>query len=150
MTRSRREFLRIGGLGVLGLTLADVLRAEASASSRAARRKARSCILLFLQGGQSQLDTFDMKPDAPAQIRGEFRPIATSVPGQRICEHMPMTARVMHRLAVIRSMNHRMRGHRSGVTNALCGLRRVSHRVACENKSGPLVLASPEDKSPYR
>ena len=63
-----------------------------------------------------------MKPDAPAEIRGEFQPIATSVPGQFVSEHLPFTARVMHRLAVVRSMYHRMRGHRSGVTNTLCGL----------------------------
>ena len=127
-TRSldRRDLLRLGGLACLGLDLAGPFRAATARGAQAPGQvpgtRLRSCILIFCNGGPSHLDTFDMKPDAPAEVRGEFRPIATSVPGQRICEHMPMTARVMHRLAIIRSMNHRMRGHRSGVTNALCGL----------------------------
>jgi hypothetical protein len=120
---NRRDLLRIGGLGCLGLDLAGALQAEA-ATSQAFHPgpRLKSCILIFCNGGPSHLDTFDIKPDAPAEVRGEFRSIATSVPGQRVCEHLPMTARVMHRVAVIRSMHHRMTGHRSGVTNALCGL----------------------------
>src|SRR5262249_7542893 len=86
------------------------------------KRRLTSCILIFCDGGPSHLDTFDMKPTAPAAVRGEFQPIATSVPGQFVSEHLPLTARVMHHLAVIRSMQHRMRAHRSGVTNTLCGL----------------------------
>jgi hypothetical protein len=97
--------------------------ARAAESSRPApTTRLKSCILIFCDGGPSHLDTFDMKPAAPSAVRGEFRPIATSVPGQLVSEHLPMTARVMHHLAIIRNMRHRMRGHRSGVTNTLCGL----------------------------
>ena len=121
----RRDLLRIGSLAFLGLDLAGFFRAQARAAEspkRGPQTRLRSCILIFCNGGPSHLDTFDMKPDAPAEMRGEFRPIATSVPGRRVCEHLPLTARVMHRLAVIRSMRHHMQGHRSAVTNALCGL----------------------------
>jgi hypothetical protein len=116
----RRDLLRIGGLAYLGMDLGQLFRADAARAVPSPRVK--SCILIFCNGGPSHLDTFDMKPDAPAEIRGPFRPIATSLPGQRVCEHLEMTARVMHRVTVIRSMRHAMRGHRSGVTNALCGL----------------------------
>jgi len=122
---SRRSLLQIGGLACLGLEFVGIFRgaaAFAAAPRQAAKARLRSCILIFCDGGPSHIDTFDMKPDAPAEARGEFRPIATSVPGLRVCEHLPRTARVMHHLAVIRSMCHRMRGHRSGVTQTLCGL----------------------------
>jgi hypothetical protein len=123
---SRRSLLQVGTLGYLGFDLADLFRAEMARGAKPPRpgpkTRLKSCILLFCDGGPSHLDTFDMKPAAPAAVRGEFRPIATSVPGQFVCEHLPLTARVMHHLMVIRSMWHRMRGHRSGVTNTLCGL----------------------------
>ncbi len=119
---SRRSLLQIGSL--MGLDLAGFFRAEAATAGKSppAKKGLRSCILIFCDGGPSHLDTFDMKPDAPAEVRGEFRPIATSVPGHFVCEHLPKTARVMHHLMVICSMQHRMRGHRSSVTNTLCGL----------------------------
>src|SRR5262245_5913518 len=88
----RRDFLRLGALGAAGLGLPQLLRAEA-AGQTGGRRRATSCILFFLQGGQSQIETFDMKPDAPDNIRGEFRPVATSVPGTQVCEHLPRLAR---------------------------------------------------------
>jgi hypothetical protein len=113
---TRRHLLRIGGLGIAGLSLPALLRAEASASSRL-----RSCVLLFYYGGPCQLDTWDMKPSAPAEVRGEFQSIPTSVSGIRICEHMPRTAKLMHHLAVIRSMHHPMRNHNSAAVEALCG-----------------------------
>src|SRR5262245_3142568 len=122
---ARRDLLRAGSLACLGLHLAELFRADtagAGPSKPGSKTRLQSCVLIFCNGGPSHLDTFDMKPGAPAEFRGEFRSIATSVPGQRVCEHLPRTARVMHRLAVIRSMHHRMTGHRSGVTNALCGL----------------------------
>src|SRR5579871_4114898 len=84
---SRRQLLRIGGLGCLGL--AGPLRAAGPP------RPIRSCILLFYYGGPSQLDTWDLKPDAPAEVRGAFRPIPTRVPGVRVCEHLPRCAAVM-------------------------------------------------------
>jgi hypothetical protein len=89
---ARREFLRAGGLGFAGLTLAALLRGQALA--RPVRPRVKSCIQLFMWGGPSQLETFDQKPHAPAGIRGEFRPIATRVPGIRICEHLPLLARL--------------------------------------------------------
>ena len=81
----------------------------------------RSCILIFHYGGPSHIDTFDMKPNAPAEIRGQFGSIATSVPGLRVCEHLPRTARLMDRLAIIRSMHHPMTNHNAAAFTALCG-----------------------------
>jgi hypothetical protein len=125
---SRRRLLRIGGLGSLSLTLPGLLQAEAekipTRSSKEATgitRPIRSCILIFYYGGPSHIDTFDMKPNAPAEIRGQFGSIATSVPGSRICEHLPNTAKVMDRLAVVRSMHHPMTNHNAAAFTALCG-----------------------------
>ena len=126
-TLSRRQLLRIGGVGSLGLTLPRLLRAEAERRRREARRRERttrpirSCILIFYYGGPSHIDTFDMKPNAPAEIRGQFGSIATSVPGLRVCEHLPHTARVMDRLAIVRSMHHPMTNHNAAAFTALCG-----------------------------
>src|SRR5262245_29557930 len=104
---TRREWLRIGGLSWLGLSLPTVLEREGQAaggSSGSVFGRARSCILIFLAGGAPQHETFDPKPDAPAEVRGPFQPIATTVPGIRFCELLPRTARLAHRLAVIRSL----------------------------------------------
>jgi hypothetical protein len=98
---SRRSWLRIGGLALGGLALPDILWAQARSG---ARNPARGIIMVLLPGGPTHLDTFDLKPDAPAEIRGEFRPIATSVPGFDLCEHMPRLARIADKLAVIRSL----------------------------------------------
>ena len=87
---SRRDVLRVGGLAFAGLTLADVLRLRASARRAAGRGK--SVIMIWLRGGASHIDSYDMKPDAPAEIRGEFKPIRTNVPGIQICEHLPRHA----------------------------------------------------------
>jgi hypothetical protein len=125
---SRRLLLRIGGLGSLGLTLPRLLRAEAegmqgrpSEAGRRATRPIRSCILIFYYGGPSHIDTVDMKPNAPAEVRGEFGSIATSVPGLRVCEHLPGTARMMDQLVVVRSMHHPMTNHNAAAFTALCG-----------------------------
>jgi Protein of unknown function (DUF1501) len=122
---SRRRLLQAGSLSCLGLTLPRLLQAEdrqaASPSNLRRAGRLRSCILLFYYGGPSHLDTWDMKPQAPAEIRGEFRPSATAVPGVRICEHLPRSARLMHRLAVVRSLYHPMRNHNSAAVEALCG-----------------------------
>ncbi len=121
----RRELVQIGGLSCLGLTLARLLDAVEghTAPSPTARstERIKSCILLFYYGGPSHLDTWDMKPTAPAEVRGEFRPIATRVPGVHIGEHLPRCARVMDKLAVIRSLHHPMRNHNSAAVEALCG-----------------------------
>lgn len=97
---NRRGFLRIGALGIGGLTLADVLRAEAATKTRTQK----SVIMVYLSGGPPQMDTFDMKPNAPSEIRGCFDPISTNVPGTKICELMPRTACIMDQLSVVRSV----------------------------------------------
>jgi hypothetical protein len=100
---SRRNFLKIGAFGT-GLTLADMLRLQSRADGTASRLSTKSAIMIYLPGGPSHLDMYDLKPDAPAEFRGEFRPIASNVPGVRICEHFPMQARIWDKLACIRSI----------------------------------------------
>src|SRR5947208_1591078 len=101
----RRLLLKAGALGSLGMNLAGLLRAEAGVAKRKPLAHApavgpiRSCILIFYYGGPSHLDTWDMKPGAPREVRGEFRPIGTSVPGLTVSEHLPRSARVVDRLA---------------------------------------------------
>jgi Protein of unknown function (DUF1501) len=107
---SRREFLRVGGLSLFGsLTLPRLLRAADVLERRRAR--AKSVILFNLLGGPSHLDMFDLKPNAPAEVRGEFQPIATSVTGLRICEHLPNIARMMHKACLIRTISHNYNSH---------------------------------------
>jgi hypothetical protein len=112
----RRQWLRLAGLGAFGLTLPGFLRA---APDRAA--SVRSCVLFLLHGGPSQLDTWDMKPGAPPEVRGEFRPIATSVPGLQFCEHLPRLARVAHLLTVVRSMTHTAVNHNTATYTVTTG-----------------------------
>ena len=104
---NRRNFLTIGALGA-GLTLADVLRAKAATkpgdSQTLSRGSPKAAIMIYLPGGPSHIDMYDPKPDAPVEFRGEFNAISTNVPGIQICEHMPMQARMMDKLAVIRSL----------------------------------------------
>src|SRR5206468_8432693 len=105
---SRRNFLQIGAFGA-GLTLADMLRNNAAASLiprsvTTTRTRPRSAIMIYLPGGPSHMDMYDLKPDAPEEFRGEFRPIPTNVPGVQICEHFPMQARMWDKLACIRSI----------------------------------------------
>src|SRR4051812_42155920 len=97
---TRRELLRVGGLTFAGLSLADVLRLRASEPTNGGRNK--SVIMIWMRGGPSHIDSYDMKPQAPTEIRGEFRPIATNVPGIQICEHMPRQAQIMDKLVVLR------------------------------------------------
>jgi hypothetical protein len=99
---TRRELLRVGGLALAGLTLADVLRLRAAADPGAGRGK--SVIMIWLRGGPSHIDSYDMKPQAPAEVRGEFKPIATNVPGVQVCEHLPRQAQIMDKLAVLRGI----------------------------------------------
>jgi uncharacterized protein (DUF1501 family) len=107
---TRREVLRAGAIGLGGLTLPNLLRLQAATPERK-RRKARSAIVLFLSGGPSQLDTWDLKPDAPAEVRGTFRAIATNVSGIRICEHLPKMARLADKYVLVRSMRHASPDH---------------------------------------
>ena len=115
---SRRALLRAGAVGLGGLTLSRLLAAEAA---RPKRKRATRCIFLFLNGGPSQLDTFDMKPAAPSGIRGPYKPIATSVPGLSICERLPRLAPLMHRVAVVRSATHHLSAHNPSAAYALSG-----------------------------
>src|SRR5262249_52068275 len=107
---TRREMLRAGGLSLFGLGLSDFFRlSEAQASHGQPVRsfgKAKACILLYLYGSPSQLETFDMKPDAAPEIRGDFKPIRSALPGLDVCELLPHTAKVMDRVTVLRSMTH--------------------------------------------
>src|SRR5262245_48944697 len=109
---TRRELLRVGALGLGALTLPALLRLEQhAAASPAPRRRTRSVIVLFLSGGPSHLDMWDLKPDAPEEIRGTFRPVGTNVPGIQISEHMPRMAAVADKYAIIRSMRHTVGNH---------------------------------------
>ena len=111
---SRRELLRIGGLGAAGLSLSDLLRTTAAAKSPTpVAPKARSCIVLFLMGGPPQHSTWDPKPDAPAEVRGEFGPIATTVPGLQIGELLPETAKLAEHLALLRAVRTGDNAHSS-------------------------------------
>src|SRR6184192_411823 len=101
----RRDFLRFGAAGLFGLSLPRLLELQARAGERGRPRDV-SLIFLFLHGGLSTIDTFDLKPDAPAEFRGEFRPIDTNVPGIRIGEHLPRQARLMDKISVVRSATH--------------------------------------------
>ncbi len=100
---SRRDFLRVGALTVGGLSLADLLRLKATAAEAPAAGK--SVIMVFLHGGPSHIDMYDMKPRAPVEFRGEFRPIRGNVPGMDICELMPRQAQIMDKLAVLRGLH---------------------------------------------
>ncbi len=118
---SRRSALKIGALGLGGLTLSDVLQAEAAKPEKARKGSARSVILLFQFGGPSHLDSFDPKPNAPAEIRGEFKPIPTNVPGIQVTEHLPRLARLADRFALVRSVHHNRSSHNPGAYYSLVG-----------------------------
>ncbi len=98
---SRRNFLKIGTLGMAGLSLPQLYRAEASTGGKLGHK---AVIMIFLPGGPSHQDMFDLKPDAPSEIRGEFKPISTNVSGIQICEHLPLMAKMMDKMAIIRSI----------------------------------------------
>src|SRR5205085_59209 len=116
---SRRDFFRVGALGVGGLTLADVLRARANGAEQ---NSPRSVIMVYLPGGPSHLDLYDMKPHAPVEIRGEFQPIATNVPGVNVCELLPLQAQIADKFSIVNGLQcidtHSaellMRGHLGG------------------------------------
>ena len=121
---SRREVLIAGslGIGAHGLGLPTLLRAREKTPARgSAFGRAKACIVLFMWGGPAQQETWDLKPDAPEQVRGEFRPIATNVPGVSISEHFPLLARQLHRLAVIRSVHHADVNHTTATHELLTG-----------------------------
>lgn len=120
---TRRDLLQVGGIGALGLGLADAIRADqqkGESPSFATFGKAKACILLFPYGSPSSHETFDPKPDAPAEVQGEMKAISTSVPGVQICDQLPRTAQIMHELTVVRSMVHPYPVH--GLAYAVTGL----------------------------
>ena len=105
----RRRFLQVGALSAFGLSLPGLLRAEQSGQSFASSKK--SVILIWMHGGPSQLDTFDMKPLAPAEYRGPWKPIASDLPGLDVCELLPEHAKVMKHCTIIRSFSHNNGDH---------------------------------------
>jgi hypothetical protein len=109
----RRDFLKVGFLGVLGLSLTDVLRMEAAQAAQTGGMAGnnKNVILIWLHGGQTQLDTYDMKPEAPAEVRGPFKPIKTNVPGLEVCELLPRMAKVMDKITIHRGFNHPNNDH---------------------------------------
>ncbi len=119
---TRRDLLRAGSLALFGLSAADLLTARAaSAVAGPTFGRAKSCILLFMWGGPAHQDTWDLKPDAPAEIRGEFKPIATRVPGIQICEHLPLLAERADKLALVRSLTHSNVDHLTATHYLLTG-----------------------------
>lgn len=160
--QSRRDMLRVGTLSAFGLGLAQwfqLRRANLSSASAAvpAAPRAESCILIWLDGGPSHLETFDLKPDVPAEVRGPFRPIATNVPGIQICEHMPLTARVVDKLAIVRSMtsplgehglaNHYlMTGYQPSPVLQYPSYGSVVSRLRLEPRELPAYIAVPESR----
>ena len=113
---SRRQLLQLGGVGVLGLGLPQFLKA-----STPSVKPPKSCIFIVQYGGCSQIDSFDPKPDAPAEIRGPFKPISTSVPGTRVCEHLPRLAQLADKFCLVRSMTHTNPGHDGGMHVCMTG-----------------------------
>ena len=128
---TRRDLIKVGSLTALGLSLTDWFRLRAvdspserssvSTDSERPKRAARACILLWLDGGPSHLDTFDLKPDAPAEVRGPFHPMPTKVPGMQISEFMPETARITDKLTIIRSLTSTLGEHNFGSHYMLTG-----------------------------
>src|SRR5262245_34852482 len=106
---SRRAFLTAGALAVGGLTLSDLLRAQAAQTTPRTRGKA--VIMVYLNGGPSHMDMYDLKPDAPVEYRGEFKPIQTNVAGMQISEHLPLQAKIADKFAIIRNMKFEQQGH---------------------------------------
>jgi hypothetical protein len=119
---TRRELLCAGVSSLLGLTSAELARLQSAPPiAGAPKRRARSCVFFFLFGGPSQIDLWDMKPSAPVEVRGVFRPAATRVPGVRVCEHLPRLGRVMDRVCLVRSMTHRMNVHGPACSEVFTG-----------------------------
>ena len=120
---SRRQALRVGSVGLLaGLSLPRLLQFQAlAANDKPARAKA--CIFLFLEGGPSTIDMWDMKPDAAAEVRGPYKPIATNVPGTFICEHLPNCAKIANKYTILRSHSHHDNGHTTGYHYVMTGVK---------------------------
>ena len=137
---SRRDVLRAGVCGLTGLTLADVLRGRAQASSRGSK-KDTSVILIWKGGGPSHIDMWDLKPKAPAEFRGDFAPIGTNVPGIDIGEHLPLSAQQMDKYSIVRSVTHPDAGHESASHYLLTGYRPTNDIPANEVPSYGSIAA---------
>ena len=118
---SRRGFLQLGALGLGGFGLADLLRLRAEAAPAGTRKPDTSVIFVWLPGGPPHMETFDMKPDAPGDYRGDFNPISTVVPGLEICEYLPLHAKVADKFNIIRSIAHEFADHGGGHKRFLTG-----------------------------
>src|SRR5262245_51328337 len=116
---TRRELVQVGYTGLLGISLPSLLQQRAVGARPSI--KARSVVIVFLTGAPSHLDMFDLKPDAPAEVRGEFKPIATKVPGLHICEHLPRLAARAEKYALVRSLSHRENNHLVATHHVLTG-----------------------------
>jgi uncharacterized protein (DUF1501 family) len=116
---SRREFLKVGAMSMLGLSLPDLLRMRAASAAG----KEISCILLWMNGGPSHIDTFDPKPDAPQEIRGEFKAISTKVPGIQLSEHLPLLAQQQEEFSILRSVTSPDASHETATSYLLSGYR---------------------------
>ena len=153
---SRRDLLKIGALSFGGLGLGDLLRASAQAD--VSRRKDLSVILLWKGGGPSHLETWDLKPEAPAEFRGTFNPIPSIIPGYQVSEHLPYSARVVDRLAILRSVSHPDGGHESASHLVLTGYKPtndipsnevpsygsiVSHELGAKTEGFPAYVTLP-------
>ena len=118
---SRRDFIKVGGLGILGLSLPEVLRMEAAAAGESAEPQAKSIILLYMAGGPPQHETFDPKPEAPSEKRGDFKAISSSLDGVQVCELMPEMAKRMNMVTLIRTMQHGEGAHERANHKVLTG-----------------------------
>src|SRR6185503_13887188 len=115
LAMERRSFLKVGLLGMAGLSLGDLLQFEGRAATAGpAPARAASVIILWMRGGPSQHETWDPKPEAPIEYRGEFGAMRTKVPGIQICDLLPMSARIMDKWSIIRSLHHTDAGHSTG------------------------------------
>ena len=113
--------MKVGGLGLLGLTMPGLLRAQEWAKGKGPKARAKSVIFLYQFGGPSHLDMFDMKPDAPEGIRGPHKPMSTSAAGIQVNDRLPRLAKVMDKVTLVRSMHHTMKNHNSASYYALTG-----------------------------
>ena len=118
---SRRSFLEVGALSILGMGMSDFLRAETIAKAAGRKVREKSVIFIWLPGGMSQLESYDMKPDAPPEYRGIFKPIRTNVKGVEVCELFPMHAKIADKYAIIRSIHHDFSDHGGGHKRFLTG-----------------------------
>ena len=118
---TRRSFLELGSLALGGLCLRDLLRLREAQGVGASSPPDTAVILIWLQGGPTHIDMYDLKPEAPDSIRGPFQPISTVVPGLDVCEHMPLHAKVADKLSIIRSISHKWAGHQGGTQRFITG-----------------------------